>query len=103
MAERRCPQCEATTELADECYECQVFMSKGGVVRVDHGLAPQLLKEQCSKGHRYTTENTVMQKSRGKYRRVCRECRRGYTQAYWYRSGAEVRKIAYAKRKQEQG
>lgn len=103
MTERRCPRCEAVTELSDECYECQIAARNPRAVKVEQHTGPQLLKEECSKGHRYTPENTVMQKSRGKYRRVCRECQRAYAHAYWYRSGSEVRKIAYAKRKQEQG
>ena len=103
MTERRCPQCEASLELDDECYECQIFTSKGGVVNVNHGLEPLILKDECSKGHPYTPENTIMQKQRDKYRRVCRECQRAYYHSYWNRSGSEVRKLRYAKRKQEQG
>jgi hypothetical protein len=103
MGERRCPQCEAVMELSDECHECQIFMSKGGAVNVNHGLEPLVLKDECSKGHTYTPENTIMQRQREKYRRVCRECQRAYYHSYWNRSGSEVRKLRYAKRKQEQG
>jgi hypothetical protein len=101
MSERRCAACEALTELNGECYECQIFASKGGVVNVDHGLEPLVLKDECSKGHPYTPENIIMQKQRGKYRRVCRQCQRGYYHNYWDRSGSTVRKEKYAQSKQE--
>ena len=86
----RCTRCEAVLEIADECYECQLFMSKGGLLTVD----------VCSKGHPFTPENTIMQKQRQKFRRVCRECQRGYYLSYWDRRGSEVRRQRYVESKQ---
>ena len=86
----RCTRCEAVLEIADECYECQIFMSKGGLLTVD----------ECSKGHAFTFDNTIMQKQRDKFRRVCRECQRGYYHAYWGRRGSEVRRQRYVESKQ---
>ena len=93
MIEFRCTKCEAVLEIADECYECQIFLSKGGVINDD----------VCPKGHPFTPENTIMQKQRFKFRRVCKECQRGYYRSYWDRRGSEVRKQRYAESKQGQG
>ena len=101
MAELRCKKCESVTELADECYECQIFLSRNGVFNVENVIEVKVPKEECNKGHRYTPENTLMQKNKGTYRRTCRECYKNYARAYWVRSGSEVRKRKLAERKQK--
>lgn len=101
MIELRCKKCEAVTELADECYECQIYLVRNGTANIENATEEKAPKEECAKGHRYTPENILMQKYKGRYRRTCRECYKNYARAYWVRSGSEVRKRKLAERKQK--
>ena len=76
MTERRCPQCEAVMELADECHECVVL----GNTPMKAGRIP--IKRQtlthCKDGHLFTEENTYWRKRKDrptKASRICKICR----------------------------
>ena len=76
MTERRCPQCEAAMELADECHDCTLL----GNTPMKAGRIP--IKRQtlthCKDGHLFTEENTYWRKRKDrptKASRICKICR----------------------------
>ena len=76
MSERRCPQCEAAMELADECHDCTTLSN----TPMKDGRIP--LKRQtlthCKDGHFFTEENTYWRKRVDrptKASRICKVCR----------------------------